>query len=437
MKRSISKDLILWKKKKSRKPLIIRGARQVGKTYSIEEFGRNSFNSYVKIDFEKHVRLRSIFEKDLDPQKIIDLISLEVNEDIIPEETLLFFDEIQFCPRALSALRYFYEDLPKLHIIAAGSLLEFEMEKISFPVGRVEFMYMYPITFEEFLINNGQKKLNNMRPRLFSLTPLDDFLHNKLLDCLKTYFLIGGMPEAVKVYIETKSLSKVAKIHEDLLVSFIQDILKYEKYIENDLIREILEMIPKTIGGTVKYSKLTKNASAYKIKQVLTTLEKTFLISIVKSSSAAGLPLGGNINKSSFKLCFLDIGLMQNLCGISAIDLIASEDLAAAYKGGLCEQFIGQELKAYGGSQNNHLYYWARAKQSSNAEIDYLITDNGQIFPIEIKNSKSGRLKSLHLFLEEHPEISTGLVLNSGNIGIDGKLHFMPLYTKLRGNKSE
>ncbi|NCC62475.1 MAG: DUF4143 domain-containing protein [Verrucomicrobiae bacterium] len=430
MKRLITDQLIEWKSRRNRKPLIIRGARQVGKTHSITEFGVRYFEHYVKIDFEKQIQIRKVFEGDLSPKRLVNLIELETDVDIVAGETLLFLDEIQLCPRALVALRYFHEEMPDLHVIAAGSLLEFEMEHISFPVGRVEFMYMYPLTFEEFLINLGQERLHANRPRLFDENPVENVIHNRLLEKIREFFVVGGMPEAVSIYIETASYKEVHQIHDNLVNALVQDMLKYEKYIENDLIREILEKIPRHIGAAIKYSTLSCSASIYKIKQVLNTLEKALLVTSLQSSSGAGLPLGGTINKSSFKLCMLDIGLMQFLCGFSPRDIIQSEDLLATYKGSLCEQFVGQELKAAGGSQNNKLFYWSRAKKSSSAEVDYLIVREGRIYPLEIKHGPAGRLKSLHRYLEEHPE-SVGLVFNTGNIGAIGNIHFMPIYTRL------
>ena len=431
MKRLITDNLIEWKGKINRKPLIIRGARQVGKTFSVNYLGENHFRNFVKIDFEKQISAREIFDGDLSPKRILNLIELETGIDIIAGATLLFFDEIQLCPKALASLRYFYEEMPELHVIAAGSLLEFEMEKISFPVGRVEFMYMYPLTFEEFLINLGEERLNAERPSLFQDKPVEAFIHHRLIEKLKEFFVVGGMPEAVKTYIENESLKAVHEVHDSLINAFIQDMLKHEKNIDNDLIRELLEVIPQQVGSAVKYSGLCRTASHYKVKQALRTLEKALLVTTVRSSSAAGLPLGGNVNKSAFKIVFVDIGLMQFLAGISARDIMQSDDLLATYRGSLCEQFAGQELKASGGSQNNELFYWSRASKSSNAEVDYLLVRDGKIYPMEIKHGPAGRLKSLHQFLLEHPKTVKGLVFNTGNIGMVDKIHFMPIYSKL------
>lgn len=430
MKRNIINFLANWKKKPNRKPLIIRGARQVGKTYTITDFGKNHFDKFIKLDFEKSPRLKKIFNDDLDVRNIFEMIELEIGVEIIVGKTLLFFDEIQLCPQALVALRYFYEDMPEMHVIAAGSLLEFEMEKISFPVGRVEFKYMYPMTFDEFLVNTGNEKLAAKRPDLFETKKTSEFILLELYRQLKLYFIVGGMPEAVKTYI-LSSLKAVSEVHENLFNSFIQDILKYEKSIELDILRNVLEAIPINASQNIKYVNLCPGATIYKIKKTLKILEKCLLVNPIHSSSAAGLPLSSCINKSTLKLCFLDIGFMQHICGIKAGEILNSNNLVKTYQGVLCEQFIGQELLASGGSQNQKMYFWSRIGKNSNAEIDFLIVRNGEIFPLEIKNGPAGKLKSLHLFFDEHPNIKKGFVLNTGKAGKVEKIHFRPLITKI------
>jgi len=315
-----------------------------------------------------------------------------------------------------------------LHVIAAGSLLEFELEKISFPVGRVEFMYMYPLSFNEFLQATGNEKLAFKRPVLGDSIELPEILHSKLLNLLKEYFSIGGMPEAVATYISS-SRSAVSKVHETLITSFIQDILKYEKNLDLDTIRTVFERIPAFVGQEIKYSRISKDHTDYKIKQALNVLKKCMLIHQVTSSSATGLPLMAGANAKVFKYCFLDIGLMQHICGISSTEILLSEDLLACYSGALSEQYIGQELMTRGGSQNNQLFYWHRSQKNSNAEIDYLLVRNGSIIPIEVKSGPAGKLQSLHLFMKEHPKIEKAIVLNSGNIGRIDKLCFFPIYT--------
>ncbi|MBI4373508.1 MAG: ATP-binding protein [Deltaproteobacteria bacterium] len=434
MERHILQNFVRWKEGSHRKPLIVRGARQVGKTYAISEFGRRYYSGVLSFDFEKNRSLRKIFEGDLTAGNLLVQLEIAANKKILPD-TLLFFDEIQLCPPALMALRYFYEERPDLHLIAAGSLLEFEMEKISFPVGRVEFEWMAPLSFGEFLQATGNEALLEQRPDLDSTKKIPDFLHEKFLEQLRLYSLVGGMPEAVLRYGETKSLYEVARVHQNLIHAFSQDILKYERMIRIDSLSNLLEKIPRTVGGQVKYSHLMsvgEEESLYEIKKNLKVLEKSLLVHKVVSSSAQGLPLAFESQQKVFKYLFVDIGLMQSLCGIQAQDVLQSKDLLDIYEGALCEQLVGQELLSAGGSWQQKLYYWSRQKKSSNAEVDYLMVRNGKIYPLEVKKGPEGRLKSLHLFLEEHPRVPGAYVLNSGNVGTIGKIHFRPLYTSLK-----
>ena len=430
MKRVCDINLLKWRNSSDRKPMIVRGARQVGKTFSITNFGNSHFKFFVKIDFEKEIGIKKIFDGDLSPDTIIELLELEKSIKINIGETLLFLDEVQLCPRAIMALRYFFEELPELHVIAAGSLLEFELEKISFPVGRVEFMYMYPLSFDEFLIATGHERLVGKRPTLANKTPLPIALHDKFIKLLKIYFIVGAMPEAVKSYIDG-SLNSVTKVHENLVLSFVNDTLKYEKNLEIDILREVFEKIPSMIGREIKYSNISRDITIYKIKQVLDVLKKSLLIHQVSSSSASGLPLVAGMDAKVFKYCFLDIGLMQFMSGLSPNEIIQSDDLLACYAGALCEQYIGQELIQTGGSQNRHLFYWSRSKRGSTAEIDYLLVRNGDITPLEVKNGPTGKLRSLHLFMKEHPHVNKGIVLNTGEIGRFDNIHFLPLYSRL------
>jgi len=431
MKRKITEKLRKWKDSPRRKPLIVRGARQVGKSYAISEFGESEFEQLLVVDFEKRPSLCEIFQGDLEVKSLLELLEIALKQRIVPGKTLLFFDEIQLCPRALMALRYFYEDKPELHVIAAGSLLEFKLEKISFPVGRVEFLFLYPLNFEEFLVNTGQELLLAKRPCLDDTKPLPEVLHQQFLKALKSYFIVGGMPEAVKTYVEEQSLIEVAGVHDQLIQAFTQDILKYEKHLDSEALQEIMASVPQAIGQPVKYTSLSTQLSLYKIKKILSILEKALLVHSIRSSSAQGLPLGSQLNKSILKLCFLDIGLMQHICGLAADDLLQAEDLLDTYQGALCEQFVGQELLAVGGSQNNKLYYWSRNVPGSLAEVDYLVVRDGKIYPIEVKKGPKGRLRSLDQFLKQHPQCDRGFVLNSGNLGQIEDFAFRPLYVSL------
>lgn len=433
MKRLIGEALINWKNQKKRKPLIIRGARQVGKTYSVASFGKQRFDSFVKVDFELERSIHKIFDGDLNIDNLLLQLEVSYEKRIVPGKTLLFFDEIQECPRALMAMRYFFEQMPDLHLIAAGSLLEFALGDHSFPVGRVQFQWMRPMGFEEFLMATGHERLASILPILDTDEPLQEFIHEKLLEQLRYYFLVGGMPEAVSAFAETASLAEVTPVHKSLTQSYLQDFAKYGKRIDRDCVEHIFEQLPRQTGQRIKYTALYPEKRIEKIKESLRILERTLLMQKVISSHAQGIPLGADVSPNVFKSTFLDIGLVQFLCGISKLAVLNEKNLLNIYRGALAEQFVGQELLLHNGSENDKLYYWERAKKSSNAEVDFLVVRNGEIIPIEVKSGKPSRLKSMNLFLKEHRHCKKGLVLAVSNIQTDNtyKLKFMPLYTKL------
>lgn len=430
MKRKYLAKLLDWKNSRHRKPLIVRGARQVGKTYFIREFGKTYYRNLILIDFEKNKSARKIFEHDFDITKIISLLEIEAKTIIIPNDTLIFLDEIQLCPQAIMALRSFFEDRPDLHVIAAGSLLEFEMEKIQFPVGRVEFLFMYPMTFAEMLMNTGHEALLAERPNLSVETVLPEYLHEKFLNLVKIYSVVGGMPEAVAAYVETQSFEMVDRVHQSLYQAHLQDLLKYEKNLAYESLRDAFDAIPKMIGTQIKYTKVVDGLSHYKTRQILAVLEKSMLIHRICSTWANALPLGMDQNDRIFKYLFVDIGLMQHICGLSSREILAGKDLLDIYRGAVSEQFAGQELLAAGGSQNGRLFYWSRQNKNSNAEVDFLFVRDGKIHPLEIKSGPSGKLKSLQVFLKEHTASGVAYVFNSGNVGETSGIRFRPIYTE-------
>lgn len=434
MQRDISKKLADWQGSLSRKPLVIRGARQVGKTYSIEKFGNEHFANVVVFDFERNRSLNAVFEKDLDPKKLVIELEIHAGARIVPGETLLFFDEIQACERALLSLRYFYEEMPELHIIAAGSLLEFAMSNISFPVGRVTFEWMRPMTFKEFLISSGKEIIAEKIPSIFSREPGLKTLHDLLLEQLRLYFIIGGMPEAVKRFIETGSATHVKKIHDDIMHSYIQSLAKYNLKVNIESIEQVLRVIPSKVGHQIKYTHLDPDRRIELTKTSLDILEKALLVNLVHSTHASGLPLGAGVNPKVFKPIFLDIGLMQSLCGVDPKESITATDLNNIYKGAVAEQFVGQELLAAGGSENHKLYYWSRPQKSSTAEVDFVFVRNSRIYPIEVKSGAKGRMKSLHILLEEHPEIEKGFALSStfSKHQLVENIVFAPIYSEMK-----
>ena len=436
MKRYIDTILLKWKNDKRRKPLVIRGARQVGKTYSVEHFGTTQFENFVKVDFEKERSVHKIFDGDLRVERLVLQLEANYEQRILPGKTLLFFDEIQECPRALMAMRYFYEQLPELHLIAAGSLLEFALGEQSFPVGRVRFEWLRPMGFEEFLLATGKEMLAEHLPDMEKTTELPEFIHEKIIEQLGYYFFVGGMPEAVKVFADSSSPAEVTSIHKELIQSYFQDFAKYQKKIDRECVEHIFTQIPGRVGQRIIYTSLFPEKRIETIKSCLHLLELMLIIQRVHSSHAQGLPLGADVSPKIFKPIFLDIGLMQHLCGISAPDLLNQKDLHNIYRSALAEQFVGQEVLIYGGSENESLYYWERPQKSSSAEVDFVIVRQGKIIPIEVKSGSPGRLKSMSIFLNEHKYCKIGLVLHSGNVRLEPeyRLKYMPIYTKLTQN---
>jgi len=432
MKRDIDTKLVEWKAGAFRKPLVIRGARQVGKTYSVCKFGEKYFENLIKLNFERDRTLHRIFQGDLSTQKLILELEIYANTRITPGKTLLFFDEIQECERALLSLRYFYEEIPELHIIAAGSMLEFTLGSISFPVGRLSFEWMRPMTFYETLVASGHDILAENLPCISDFRPVSETLHLRIIEQLKLYLLTGGMPEAVKRYCRTGTLTQSFAVHEDIYQSYLQSLVKYNKRADIDSLNLLIRSLPSHVGSQIKYTRLNPDQRVEKTKTALLLLERALLFHSVKSSDASGLPLNSTASLKVMKPLFLDVGLMQYVCGIQPVEVLKEKDLSNVYKGALTEQFVGQELLAEGGSENFNLFYWSRAKKSSSAEVDYLFVKNGRIYPIEVKSGPAGKLRSLHVFLNEHPHIEKGYVMSPVSFKRQEAENFVfiPVYTR-------
>ncbi len=433
MKRKIDDKLLIWKNKENRKPLIIRGARQVGKTYSIKQFGIKHFKNFIHLDFERDLSLTRIFGDNLSPKQIVLKLELYVGYKVIPGETLLFFDEIQECERALLSLRYFYEEMPDLHVITAGSMLEFALKDVSFPVGRVSFEWMYPMTFSEFLVASDKSLLSEAIPKIPNFETPSEFLHKMIIEQIKLYFITGGMPEAVKQYIKEGSFIDIPKIHEDIYYSYLQSLTKYSKRADIESLDHVMRSIPKFVGSQIKYTTIDPERRIEKTKTSLQILSKALIVHLIRASDANGLPLGASSSPKIFKSLFLDIGLMQYACGIDVNSILGEKDLSKIYKGALVEQFVGQELLASGGTENRKLYYWSRNKKNSSAEVDYLIVKEGLIYPVEVKSGPAGRLKSIHIYLNEIQNSSKGYVLSTAvyKKQLVNNLIFLPFYVNL------
>ena len=424
MERIVEKNLNAWKSLERRKPLLVRGARQVGKTFSVRKFGKELFNSFVEVDLERNRNWHKIFESDSNPQRIISELEVITGQKIIPGETLLFFDEIQSCSKAITALRYFYEELPQIHIIAAGSLLEFALEHLSFPVGRVQFLEMHPMNFVEYLWAIDKKMLADIvcqKPEKVSGP-----VHNTLMEELRNYFFIGGMPETVKVYLKTRSIYECFGVHKELCETFRQDFAKYAPRSNSACLDAVFSSLSRSVGKQIKYSQLSRDFSHPTIKNAFDLFCKARIIKKV-SSTVPGLPLGAKASARKFKAIMVDIGLWQYLSGMRFDVEFQERDLLSIYNGEMAEQFVGQELMV---SQQSELYYWSRDSRGSSAEVDYLIADDNAVFPIEVKSGSSGRMRSLHMLLEQYPECRKGIIFSSASYAElpEQRLLFLPLY---------
>ncbi len=431
MKRLVESTLLDWKNSSRRKPLIVRGARQVGKTYTISGFGKSEFKNFVVVDFERNPDLRKIFERDLQPSRIINDLELATANRIIPGESLIFFDEIQECPKALAALRYFFEEMPGLHIIAAGSLLEFALGEYSFPVGRVQFEEIYPMNFLEFQLALGNEKA----AEYLSGSPkeLSESSHQFLLNQLKNYFFVGGMPEAVKTFSDTSSINRAIEVQGEICNSLKQDFAKYNPHVDKQCLSEVLSSLARNVGKQTKYASLSEEYSNPTIKKAYQTLVQAKLVHKINSVNPQGFPLSIMASKV-FKSAMLDIGIMNYLCGIYKTDEYFKNDLLGIYRGAMAEQFVGQEIAS---NQDNELFYWSRQAKSSTAEIDYVISVNDRIIPVEVKSASSGRLRSMHQYLKDYPDCRGGYVFSANRYSElpDQRLTFLPLYFAFSASK--
>lgn len=397
MKRIAEEFLTEWLNKKSRKPLLIRGARQVGKSTLVRLFAENYGLDLVEINLEKQ-EIKSL-KKSKDLKVIMAEIEIIAKKNLRNKNTLLFLDEIQACPEAISSLRYFYEEYPELPVVAAGSLLEFVLEshEFSMPVGRVEFYHLGPMSFTEFLWALGEDKLVLQLKESFYLAY--ELFFEKLTEYLEKYYYLGGMPGVIKNFIETNSLLEARSIQRAIVESYFYDLPKYSKGKQVVRLENVLRRLPHFIGKKLKYSELLPGENYPAIKLALEMLEKARLVMRCAHTNATNLPLEGTKDESVFKLYFLDIGLLNYLYGNDWNDL----NTHLSVDGEIAEQFVAQHL-AYkdGGSSSPCLYYWLRDKKANNAEVDFIIKMGSEICPLEVKAGKSGKMKSLMVFIAEH-----------------------------------
>ena len=410
MKRNIQQYLKEWKNSVNKKPLIIRGARQVGKTFIIKKFAEDEFEHFVYINLELESGLQSIF-KSKNPELIINELTAVYNIPLIEGKTLLFIDEIQTSPDAIAALRYFYEQVPSLHVVAAGSLLDHTLNEMqySMPIGRVEYAYLFPMNFQEFLMALDKEGLVNYINNYSIETEFSEAIHEKISEYLRLYFFIGGMPEAIQTYIDTKNLIEVEKIHANILTSLQYDFAKYGSKRQQEFLKTSLHYVANNIGRKVKYTNIDRNAHSSQLKEALLKLEMSRVIHLVRKTKSVNPPITQFADNDKFKSLFIDIGLV---CHLAQIKLNNLQSLVTDFEGALAEQFVGQEIVAsFPFYKETKLYYWSREAKSSNAEIDYLFQKENEIYPLEVKAGKTGTLKSMQVYLGEKAK-QKGIRLN-------------------------
>lgn len=427
-KRKIDNELIQWKNDDYRKPLLIRGARQVGKSSAVRELSKK-FEFYIEINFEKYDEIKQVFNGNLFPKEICKYISSIVDIPIIPGKTLLFFDEIQACIPAISSLRFFYENYPELHLIAAGSLLEFALEELpSFGVGRIRSMFVFPFSFNEFLDAKGDTLFLDAKLNASISNPWHEVLHNKALNLLKQFMVIGGMPEVVSTYIRTNDFLKCQRVLDDLTISLKDDFSKYKKRVPSARILEVFNAIIEQQGQKFIFNKVGNELNHKQIKETVNLLCMAGLVIPVTHTSANGIPLGAEVNYKKRKLLILDTGILQRLLGLKISDILLKNDFDTINKGSIAELFVGLELLKSGSCyESKELYYWHRENPNSNAEVDYLIQKNEQIIPIEVKSGTKGSMQSMYVFLNEK-KLDKGIRTSLENYGMIDKVEIWPLY---------
>ncbi len=434
-----------WLRNKNRKPVIIRGARQVGKSTLVELFAREQQKTLRLVNLERHPELSSVFSTK-DPQQIIQQLEFLPNMGRVGADSFLFLDEIQAVPEAIPALRYFYEDLPELPVVSAGSLLEFALtdHTFSMPVGRVQYLHMGPMTFSEFLLAVGEERLNDFITHYKLGQTVGEVVHQRLLELLRSYYYVGGMPEAVAVFAETRSYKSVSEVHNSIIETYRDDFPKYAGTRNLSRMLNVFNFAARNIGIKIKYSNISTRDQSITIKKDIELLAMARVISKVIHSHCSGLPLQADVEEKVYKLLFLDVGLMNAICGLDWRSISQMEEIKLVNQGAVAEQFIGQHLQAMlADSPNRELNYWLREGRSSNAELDFVIALGGDIIPIEVKSGATGSLKSLHQFMGSKPapvavrfdtqlpsvqQIDTVINMNKQRKQVKYQLISLPLY---------
>ena len=400
MDRFLDEALDEWVDDRRRLPLLIRGARQVGKTWTVRALAERRFEDFAELDFEQRPAYRKCFDT-LEPRAILDRISVLRGRPVEPGRTLLFLDEIQDCPRALVALRYFREQMPELPVVGAGSLPAFALdsEDLRMPVGRVESWYLHPLSFAEFLL--AAREEGALRASRQRETPLSPAAHEHLSGLLRTYLLLGGLPGVVAEYLESGSAARAMRLQAAIVQTMRDDFRKYARRSRHAHLDRVFSAAPRMAGRKFVYSRADPMARSRDLREAVDLLEKAGVVHRVRATAGAGLPLGAEADDRYYKLVLFDVGLMQNALG--AAEELLDGDPMRVRDGAVAEQFVGQELLAAGPPHRPPgLFFWARREKGSNAEVDYLLAAGGRVVPVEVKSGKTGRLRSLHSFVERY-----------------------------------
>lgn len=434
--RFIDNHLSNWKNSVTHKPLLLRGARQVGKSSAIRHLGQ-SFKYFVEVNFERDKDAISIFTGNLNPKEISSRLSVLYGTPIIPGETLLFLDEIQACKEALHSLWFFYEDYPELHVIAAGSLLEFALKKVtSFGVGRIHSLFMHPMSFDEFLMASDKNIWIESKKNASPEAPIFDALHKKLVESFRNYLMIGGMPEAVAKWVEDGDYLKCQQVHDDIILTYQDDFSKYKENVDPILLKQTLNSVALQIGNKFVYSNVSGEYRSEKIKGALELLKDAGLIKPVIHTAANGVPLGAEINEKFIKYIFLDSGLLLRLLGLENLssgtgytkEILTGTATDLVNKGNITEMVAGLELLKYNQPTQRHdLYYWQNLSRGAQAEVDYIIVKDMKVIPLEIKAGTSGSMKSMYQFLSDK-KLSYGIRSSLENFGKINNIDIIPLY---------
>ena len=407
IERSIDTLLLEWKNSNSLKPLLLRGARQVGKSWAVKHLGE-TFDYYIEVNFEKRPDMKDVFERVHDVHDLANSLSMLYNVPVVAGKTLLFLDEIQDCSAAIKSLWAFKEDFPGLHVVAAGSLLEFALQELpSFGVGRIRSLFVYPFSFDEFLMAEGKSAWIKAKQEADSGRPLLTALHNDIVHHYRTFLMVGGMPASVAAWVKTHDYRECQTELDDIQLTYYDDFAKYAKKVDPTLLRNTLQSVILQIGNKFTYSKVEGAYRAEEVKKALKLLCDAGIVKRVSHTAANGLPLGAETNDKFRKYIYLDSGLLLRILDMDLggarqlTDLIiagTAEDLVN--KGGLTEMVLGWELVKYNNPRSQHdLYYWENTADGTRSEVDYIIARDMKVLPIECKSGTSGKMKSLHMFM--------------------------------------